>query len=65
MKDRILLFIPAYNCEKQITRVLEQLDASVMRYIDEVIVVITAALTAQKRQSLITWSIIGRCLSYF
>ena len=39
MKDRILLFIPAYNCEKQITRVLEQLDASVMRYIDEVIVV--------------------------
>ncbi len=38
-KDRILLFIPAYNCEKQITRVLDQLDANVMRYITEVIVV--------------------------
>ena len=38
-KDRILLFIPAYNCEKQIKRVLEQLDESVMRYITEVIVV--------------------------
>ena len=39
MKDKILLFIPAYNCEKQILRVLGQLDWSVMSYIDEVIVV--------------------------
>ena len=39
MKDRILLFIPAYNCEKQIIRVLGQLDRDIMRYIGEVIVV--------------------------
>ena len=37
MIDRILLFIPAYNCEKQITRVLSQLDWEVMSYIDDVI----------------------------
>lgn len=36
---RILLFIPAYNCEKQIVRVLDSLDEKVMDYIDEVIVV--------------------------
>lgn len=39
MRDRILLFIPAYNCEKQIVRVLGQLDASVMKYITEVVVI--------------------------
>lgn len=39
MKDKILLFIPAYNCQKQIIRVLGQLDADIMRYITEVIVV--------------------------
>ena len=38
-KDRILLFIPAYNCENQITRVLDSLDARVMKYVDEVIVI--------------------------
>ncbi|MCR5650134.1 MAG: glycosyltransferase family 2 protein [Lachnospiraceae bacterium] len=38
-KERILLFIPAYNCEKQIVRVLDRIDASVMRYISEIIVV--------------------------
>lgn len=38
-KDRILLFIPAYNCEKQIVRVLNQLTPAVMAYIDKVIVV--------------------------
>ncbi len=38
-KDRILLFIPAYNCEKQITRVLYQLDAGMTDYIEEVIVI--------------------------
>ena len=37
--DKILLFIPAYNCENQIIRVLGQLDAEIMRYITEVIVV--------------------------
>ena len=39
MKDKILLFIPGYNCEKQIIRVLGQLDESVMKYITQVIVV--------------------------
>ncbi|HAG68516.1 MAG TPA: glycosyltransferase family 2 protein [Lachnospiraceae bacterium] len=38
MKDRILLFIPAYNCEKQIIRVLGQLDRDIMKYIERVIV---------------------------
>ncbi len=37
--EKILLFIPGYNCEKQITRVLGQLDSEVMQYITEVIVV--------------------------
>lgn len=39
MRDRILLFIPSYNCEKQIIRVLGQLDDEVMKYITQVIVV--------------------------
>lgn len=39
MKDKILLFIPGYNCEKQITRVLNQIDSSVLNFVDEVIMV--------------------------
>lgn len=39
MKDKILLFIPMYNCEKQIIRVLSQLDKQTVTHIDEVIVV--------------------------
>ena len=39
MKDKILLFIPMYNCEKQIPRVLGQLTDEVCSYISEVIVV--------------------------
>ena len=39
MKERILLFIPGYNCEKQIIRVLDQLDKEIMQYIDEIIFV--------------------------
>lgn len=39
MKNRILLFIPGYNCEKQIVRVLSQLDEEVFQYIQEVIMV--------------------------
>jgi glycosyltransferase involved in cell wall biosynthesis len=39
MKEKILLFIPGYNCEKQIVRVLGQLDDEMMQYIDQVIVV--------------------------
>lgn len=37
--NKILLFIPMYNCEKQIVRVLGQLDSGIMEYISEVIVV--------------------------
>lgn len=39
MQERILLFIPCYNCEKQIVRVLKQLDAMVMQYISQVLIV--------------------------
>ena len=40
MEDpKILLFIPAYNCENQIVRVLDQLTCDLMKYISEVIVV--------------------------
>lgn len=37
--NEILLFIPMYNCEKQITRVLGQLTPEVLKYISQVIVV--------------------------
>lgn len=39
MKERILVFIPMYNCEKQIVRVLEQLHGEIKNYITEVIIV--------------------------
>ncbi|MDD3415388.1 MAG: glycosyltransferase family 2 protein [Lachnospiraceae bacterium] len=39
MKEKILLFIPTYNCEKQIARVLRQVDDEVLDYITEVIVI--------------------------
>ena len=39
MEDKILLFIPMYNCEKQIARVLKQLTNEVCSYITEVIIV--------------------------
>ncbi len=37
--DKILLFIPMYNCEKQIPRVLAQLGGEAARYLSGVIVV--------------------------
>ena len=40
MPERILLFIPAYNCEKQLPRVLDQLlDERVAEFVTECIVV--------------------------
>lgn len=39
MADKILLFIPMYNCEKQITRVLEQVNDEVLKCISEIIVI--------------------------
>ena len=38
-KDKILLFIPGYNCEKQIVRVLEQLDEGILNFLSQIIVV--------------------------
>lgn len=37
--EKILLFIPGYNCEKQIPRVLDQIDQDVSKYISEIIFV--------------------------
>jgi glycosyltransferase involved in cell wall biosynthesis len=39
MKDRIMIFIPAFNCQKQISRVLSKIDADIERYIDEVVII--------------------------
>ena len=36
---KILLFIPMYNCEKQIVRVLDQLDPEIQKYLSEVIII--------------------------
>ncbi len=37
--ERILLFIPCYNCEKQIVRVIKQLHGEIMQHLSEVIFV--------------------------
>lgn len=37
--DKILLFIPIYNCEKQILRVMGQLTNEICGYLDEVIII--------------------------
>ena len=37
--DRILLFIPVYNCEKQIERVLEKIIKADISYITEIIII--------------------------
>lgn len=39
IKEKILLFIPGYNCEKQIVRVLKQLDGEIVGFIDGIIFV--------------------------
>lgn len=39
MGDKILVFIPMYNCEKQIVRVLGQLRGEICNYISEVMIV--------------------------
>ena len=38
-KDKILLWIPMYNCEKQIVRVLQQLEGNCEKYIAKTILV--------------------------
>ena len=39
MTNRILVFIPMYNCEKQISRVIAQFDATACELIEEILVV--------------------------
>lgn len=39
MRDRILLFVPMYNCAPQISRVLEQLDSNVQSHLSGVLLV--------------------------
>lgn len=39
MEEKILLFIPMFNCERQIIRVLDQIDEKVKEYITETIVI--------------------------
>jgi glycosyltransferase involved in cell wall biosynthesis len=35
--EKILLFIPGYNCENQIIRVLKKIDSEVLQYVSEII----------------------------
>lgn len=39
MNNKTLLFIPGYNCEKQIPRVLDQLDSDILPYISQTIMI--------------------------
>lgn len=39
MREKILVFIPGYNCEKQIVRVLKQFDENILKHISEIIFV--------------------------
>ena len=39
MSNRIMIFIPAYNCAPQLPRVIEKINAEVQRYVQEVVVV--------------------------
>ena len=39
LKEKILVFIPMYNCEKQIGRVIDQLTGEIRPYIDEAIII--------------------------
>lgn len=52
--DRILLFIPMYNCEKQIVRVLGQLKGEAAGYISRVLVVNNRS-TDRGEQAVIDW----------
>ncbi len=37
--EKIMVFIPMYNCEKQVIRVLKQFDAEVCKFIEEVVII--------------------------
>jgi glycosyltransferase involved in cell wall biosynthesis len=55
-KERVLVFIPAYNCARQIPRVIDQFDARVVALIDEVLVV-------DNRSTDQTADVAGKCLA--
>lgn len=56
MSNRIMIFIPAFNCEQQISRVLSKIDKTIQEYIDEVVIIdnrsndltISAAISASE-----------------
>lgn len=37
--DKIMVFIPMYNCEKQVVRVLNQFDREIIKYINEIVII--------------------------
>ena len=39
MSDRIMIFIPVYNCEKQLPRALAKIDARVQSLVEEIVVI--------------------------
>lgn len=39
MASRIMIFIPAFNCERQISRVLSKINLDVQKYIEEVVII--------------------------
>ena len=49
MNAKLLLFIPVYNCEKQIIRVLAKMDESFMKYISHTILVNNCSLDETER----------------
>lgn len=53
--DKILLFIPCYNCEKQIARVLSQFDENIIKYISEILIVNNCS-TDNTEQAVINFS---------
>lgn len=39
MSDRLMIFIPAFNCEKQLPRVLQKIDPNVQRFVQEIVII--------------------------
>jgi dolichol-phosphate mannosyltransferase len=72
MSDRILVFIPCYNCEKQIPRVIARCRESVADLISEIIVVdngsrdgtVRAASEALTSEQRIPWKVVTNTHNY-
>ena len=39
MNKRVLIFIPVFNCEKQIPRVIAKIDKAVQNHVEEVLII--------------------------